>query len=167
LKFLYCYTKGALRMERNTLTLDEEAESICRWGAARAGVIVVVPVAGVIALMANEVYMIIRIAGIYGVKINESAATAFIGAMGGAFVGQALALMIPFPPMQIPIAIGVTYAIGKTAQAWIRDGMPADMTKYKDTFESFKAEAKNIVNELSIHPFKSKPLGDEKRDFSR
>lgn len=156
-----------MQTEKNIEIIDEEVESICRWGAARAGVIVVVPVVGVIALMANEVYMIIRIAGVYGVKINESAATAFIGAMGGAFAGQALALMIPFPPMQIPIGICVTYAIGKTAQAWIRDGMPADVTQYKDIFESFKQEAKSIVGELSKCPLKDKPLGDEKQDFPR
>lgn len=40
------------------LDMDWEAEKICRWGAARAGVIVVAPLVGTMALMANEVYMI-------------------------------------------------------------------------------------------------------------
>lgn len=41
---------------------DKEAEDICRWAAARAGVIVVAPVVGTMTLMANEVYMITRLA---------------------------------------------------------------------------------------------------------
>lgn len=156
-----------MEAEKDINVLDEQAESICRWGAARAGVIVIIPLAGTIALMANEVYMVVRIAGAYGVKINESAAVAFLGALGGAFMGQTLATMIPFPPLQIPIGVGVTYAVGKAAQAWIKDGMPVDTKKYAEIYETVKQEAKAFVDELSNHPFKSKPLGDEKRNFSR
>ena len=150
-----------MQAEKDMTVLDKKAESICRWGAARAGIIVIDPM----ILMANKAYMIIRIAYVYGVKINESQATAFIGAMDGAFVGQALSVI--FAPIKIFIGIGGTHAIGKAAQAWMKDDMPADMTKYKDIFESFKKEAKSIVDELSTHPFKNKPLGDEKRYFPR
>ena len=48
------------------LDMDWEAEKICRWGAARAGVIVVAPLVGTMALMANEVYMIIRLGELRG-----------------------------------------------------------------------------------------------------
>ncbi len=156
-----------MTIEKEGTVLDEEVEAICRWAAARAGVIVVAPVVGTIALMANEVYMIIRIAGVYGIKMNESAAAAFIGAMGGAFVGQTLMTMIPFPPLQIPIGVSVTYAIGKAAQAWIRDGMPMEMDQYQEIFEDIKKQAKKLVDELLLHPSKSKPLGDEKKDFTK
>ena len=37
---------------------DQQAESLIHWAAARAGVIVVTPMLGSVALMANEVYMI-------------------------------------------------------------------------------------------------------------
>lgn len=41
--------------------IEQEVESICKWAAARAGVIVVAPLLGTMALIANEVYMIMRI----------------------------------------------------------------------------------------------------------
>lgn len=43
--------------ELQPVDIEWEAEKICRWGAARAGVIVVAPLVGTMALMANEVYM--------------------------------------------------------------------------------------------------------------
>lgn len=156
-----------MKSEIEIVTINDEVESICRWAAGRAGVIVIVPVVGTIALMANEVYMIIRIAHAYGVKVNESAAVAFLGALGGAFMGQTFATMIPFPPLQIPIGVGVTYAVGKAAQAWIQDGMPTDAKKYAEIYETVKQEAKKMIAELTKHPLKDKPLGDEKKDFTK
>ena len=47
--------------ELQPVDIEWEAEKICRWGAARAGVIVVAPLVGTMALMANEVYMIMRL----------------------------------------------------------------------------------------------------------
>lgn len=75
---------------------DKEAEDICRWAAARAGVIVVAPVVGTMTLMANEVYMITRLAKLRGIKLSESAVLGLLGSLGGAFVGQTLATLIPF-----------------------------------------------------------------------
>lgn len=45
--------------------IEQEVESLCRWAAARAGVIVVAPILGQIALAANEIYLIKRIANVY------------------------------------------------------------------------------------------------------
>ena len=58
---------------------DDKAENLCRWGAARAGAIVALPGIGTMALMANEVYMIIRLGQLYDVKVSKSAA---VGAAG-------------------------------------------------------------------------------------
>lgn len=63
---------------------DKEAEDICRWAAARAGVIVVAPVVGTMTLMANEVYMITRLAKLRGIKLSESAVLGLLGSLGGA-----------------------------------------------------------------------------------
>jgi len=125
--------------------LDEEAESICRWAAARAGVIVIVPVIGSISLMANEVYLLLRLAKLYHVKLSESALFGFVGGIAGTVVGQTMATMIPFPPLQIPIAVSVTYAIGKVGAMWIKDGMPQDMQRYIQSFEEIKKSAKSRV----------------------
>lgn len=148
--------------------IDREVESLCRWAAGRAGVIVVAPVLGQIALAANEVYLIKRIADLYGKKFDEAASCAFISVLGGTFVGQSLATLIPFPPLQIPIGMGVTYAVGKAANAWIKDGMPdlddfAD--KYKDIFRKAKDDAKSMADIFKKDPNKDKPLGDENKNF--
>ena len=152
----------------NEEEIDKEVESLCRWAAGRAGVIVVAPLVGQIALAANEVYLIKRIANLYGKKFDEAASCAFISALGGTFVGQSLATLIPFPPLQIPIGMGVTYAVGKAANAWIKDDMPdlSDFAdKYKDIFQKAKDDAKSMVDIFKKEPNKDKPLGDENKDF--
>lgn len=152
----------------NEEEIDREVESLCRWAAGRAGVIVVAPVVGQIALAANEVYLIKRIANLYGKNFDEAASCAFISALGGTFVGQSLATLIPFPPLQIPIGMGVTYAVGKAANAWIKDDMPdlSDFAdKYKDIFQKAKDDAKSMVDIFKKEPNKDKPLGDENKDF--
>lgn len=148
--------------------IEQEVESLCRWAAARAGVIVVAPILGQIALAANEVYLIKRIANVYDRNFDETAGCAFISALGGTFVGQSLATLIPFPPLQIPIGMAVTYAVGKTANAWIKAGMPdfddyAD--KYKDIFNQAKEDVKKIIPNLKNSKDKDKPLGDENKKF--
>ena len=50
---------------------DKQADELIRWGAARAGVIVLTPVLGTASLIANEVYMISRIGSIYGETVRE------------------------------------------------------------------------------------------------
>ena len=52
-------------------SLDVEAEQLCQWAAARAGAIVIIPVVGTIALVANEFYMIERMSKLYGYDLNE------------------------------------------------------------------------------------------------
>lgn len=148
--------------------IDQEVESLCRWAAARAGVIVVAPILGQIALAANEVYLIKRIANVYDRNFDEASGCAFISALGGTFVGQSLATLMPFPPLQIPIGMAVTYAVGKTANAWIKDGMPdfddyAD--KYKEIFDQAKEDVKSIIPNLKNSKDKDKPLGDENKKF--
>ena len=44
---------------------QEEAETLCRWAAARAGVIVVAPLFGTMALIANDVYLVIKLGSVY------------------------------------------------------------------------------------------------------
>ena len=62
----------------------------------------------------------------------------------------------------------MTYAVGKTANAWIKAGMPdfddyAD--KYKDIFNQAKEDVKKIIPNLKNSKDKDKPLGDENKKF--
>lgn len=145
---------------------DKDAENLIRWGAARAGVIVAAPFLGTVALVANEVYMISRVASVYDIKLADKAVLAFLGSFSGAVAGSLAATLIPIPLLQIPIGISVTYGVGKAAQRWIQDGMPDDVRPYLEVFKAEKKKGAEEVEELKNNPLKDQPLGDEGKDFT-
>ena len=145
---------------------DDKAENLCRWGAARAGAIVALPGIGTMALMANEVYMIIRLGQLYDVKVSKSAAVGFLSSLGAAFAGQTLATLLPFPPMQLAVGVSVTYAVGKAAQAWIKAGCPSDVAEFKNIFQRVKSDAEDKWRDFMSHPQKDVPLGDEQETMN-
>ena len=152
-------------MDETTEDRDLKVETLCRWAAARAGAIVIAPLVGTVALMANEVYLVSRIARIYDVKLTERAVLAFLGAMGSQMAGNLLTTLIPFSVIQVPVAVGLTYSLGRVTQRWLRDGMPSDMTPYIEMFGEWKEKAKEQVEKLKDNPLKNVPLGDETKDF--
>ena len=114
------------------VNIEKEVDRIIKWGAARAGVIVITPLLGSVALMANEVYMITRLADARGIQLENGAIAGLIGSLGASFVGQMFFTLIPFPPLQVPVGVGITYALGKTADAWLKAGHPADVAQFKE-----------------------------------
>lgn len=146
--------------------IEAEAEKICRWGAARAGAIVITPFLGSVALMANEVYMITRLADLYGVELENGAIAGLMGSLGASFIGQTFFTFIPFPPLQIPVAVSITYGVGKAAHAWLKAGEPKDMAKFKEAFEQARKEGLKKAKEWSKLSFKDIPLGDESKKFN-
>ena len=152
-------------MDKTTEDRDLKVETLCRWAAARAGAIVIAPLVGTVALMANNVYLVSRIARIYDVKLTERAVLAFLGAMGSQMAGNLLTTLIPFSVIQVPVAVGITYSLGRVTQRWLRDGMPSDMTPYIEMFGEWKEKAKEQVEKLKDNPLKNVPLGDETKDF--
>lgn len=148
-----------------TIDIEREAEKICLWGAARAGVIVVAPLVGTMALMANEVYMIMRLGELRGVKLEESAVLGLLYSLGGSFVGQTLVTLIPLAPVQVPVGIAVTYGVGKVANAWLKAGQPEDIAQFKEVFEEARDEGMAKFKEIAGLECKDKPLGDEARSF--
>ncbi len=147
------------------INFDKEAEKICRWGAARASVIVVTPLLGTVALMANEVYMIMRLADMRGEKLEEGAITGLLGSLGASFVGQTLFTLIPFAPVQIPLAVAVTYGVGKAANAWLKAGCPEDIAQFKEIFDEARDEGMSKFKDFSHMNCKDTPLGDESKKF--
>ena len=146
----------------DTPELDEQAESVCRWAAARAAAIVVIPVIGLFWLTGNIMYMIARIARIYGEELSKASIKGFISAMIGNVVLLILASSIP--GLNIGIAAAVTYGMGKAAQAWIKDGMPADVIRYKQKFEEAKKNAKQHIDEFKSDPRRNQPLGGKSQE---
>jgi len=121
-----------------------EADELINWAAGRAAAIAIVPLplADVVPLVANEAYMIKKMAAIYGYTTGESVVTMLGGVAGGSIVGKALASFLP--GLKIPIAAGVTYGVGKAAKAYFESDMKLDVSKLKDTFEKAKSEAANF-----------------------
>lgn len=154
-------------IEQSTEDKDIQVETYCRWAAARAGAIVIAPLLGTVALMANEVYLVSRIARVYNVKLTERALIAFLGAMGSRVAGNLLTTLIPFSAIQVPVAVGITYSLGKVTQRWMKDGMPSDMSPYITMMGEWKDKAREQVDKLRDNPLKNVPLGDETIDFMK
>ena len=114
---------------------QEEAETLCRWAAARAGVIVVAPLLGTMALIANDVYLVIKLGSVYEEEIGEKAAVSLLSSLGAYFVGSTLTTLIPFAPLQIPVAVGTTYALGRVVTEWLKAGKPADLSPFKTVYD--------------------------------
>lgn len=152
-------------MEQSTEDKDVKVEMLCRWAAARAGAIVIAPLVGTVALMANEVYLVARIAKVYDIKLSERALLAFLGAVGSRVAGSLLTTIIPFSAIQVPVAVGITYSLGRVTQRWLKDGMPTDMGPYIEMMGEWKDKAREQVDKLKENPLKNVPLGDETIDF--
>ena len=142
-----------------------EAEKLCRWGAARASVLVVAPVFGTMALIANEVYMITRLADLRGVKISEGTALGLLGSLGATFIGQSVFTLLPIPAIQIPLAVSITYGVGKAANAWLKAGRPEDVASFREVFEKARKEGAENADTFSNMDCKDEPLGDESKKF--
>ena len=145
--------------------VDERGERLCRWAEARAGVIVVAPLLGTVALMANEVYLVSRLANLYGKRVSEGAVAGFLAAFSGTIAGNLLATLIPVAAVQVPIAMSVTYGVGRAAQAWIKADMPTDVSPYVEMFQNLSEEAKVKVKDLKNDPIGKIPLGDEAAQY--
>jgi len=140
-----------------TTELDEQAESVCRWGAARAAAIVVIPLIGLLWLTGNIVYMIARIGRIYGQELKTASIDGFISGMIGNAILVFLASSIP--GLNIAIAAAVTYGVGKAAQAWIKDGTPSDIAKYKEEYGTARKQAERLQGEFVSDRRRRMPLG--------
>ena len=162
---------GIFIMEEEKITViddkdrEEEALSLCKWAAARAGVIVVVPGLGTLSTVANDIYMIMKIGSVYEEKITEKAAVSLLGSMGTVFAGGKLATLIPFAPLQIPLAVGMTYGLGRVVMEWIKAGKPKDLSAFKKVYDDAVKYAKDNIDIFKNDPDKDKPLGDEKKKF--
>lgn len=145
---------------------QEQAEVLCKWATARAGVIVVAPLLGTMALIANQIYLICKLGQVYEEKITESAALSILSSLGAAYVGQTAVTLIPFAPLQIPIAMGTTYGLGKVVNQWFKSGKPKDMSAFKTVYVDAIAEVKKNADLFKNNPKKNEPLGDENKKFN-
>ena len=144
---------------------EEEALSLCKWAAARAGAIVVLPGLGTLSTVANDVYLIMKIGKVYEQEITEKAAVSLLGSMGTVFVGGKLATLLPFAPLQIPLAVGMTYGLGRVVMEWLKAGKPKDLSPFRKVYEDGVRYARENIGLFRDDPKKDETLGDEKKKF--
>lgn len=127
--------------QKNT---SDEADSYIQWASGRAAVIALspLPLSDTTALVVNEMYMIYKLAQIYGVATNKNVITTILGCSGGTFAGKLAASMLP--GLKIPIAAGITYGVGKAAKAYFESGMTLTSNELKENFLKNRQEANKI-----------------------
>ena len=99
--------------------VSHQVESICRWGAARAAGIAALPSFTYAGLLANDVYMVSRIAQVYGVCPAKEGVTSFLVGLGGSAVAALVCTLVPTVVLRVPVAAAITYGVGKLAAQWI------------------------------------------------
>lgn len=123
-------------------SVADEADSFINWAAGRAAAIAVIPLpfVDIVPLVANETYMIYRLAEVYGIPVDDTVITMILGCAGGSITGKLAASLLPI--LKIPIAAGITYGVGKAAQAYFESDMKLDKAELRETFLEEEREAK-------------------------
>ena len=161
------------QLEYNNETLaqatnvQEEVETICRWAAARAAGIAALPSFTYAGLLANDVYMVSRIAQAYGVCPAKEGVTSFLVGLGGSAVAALVCTIVPTVILRVPVAAAITYGVGKIAAQWIEEGMPVcpNFENYRQCLVEIYEHNKETVMTLAYTPLREKPLGNESEDF--
>lgn len=125
-----------------TESVSGEADSYINWAAGRAAAIALVPLplADVGPMIANEVYMLYKLAGIYGIAADNTVITMLLGCAGGSIAGKIGASFLPF--LKVPIAAAVTYGVGKAAKAYFESDMTMNEDELRQEFLAGEREAK-------------------------
>ncbi len=119
-----------------------DADDYIYWAAGRAAAIALIPLplADVGPLIANEVYMIYKLAGVYGIAADNAVTTMLLGSAGGSIAGKVGASFLPF--LKVPIAAAVTYGVGKAAKAYFESDMTLTEEQLKAVFLAGERAAK-------------------------
>lgn len=141
-----------------------QVEQFIFWGAGRAAALALSPKFSNIALCANATYMVTRIAHLYEVELKTGAIVGLVGGLSTAITTAAVSLLIPVKAVRVPVAVGLTYAIGKVAHIWIQDGMPSDIERYKPMLAEFLENGKALAGEVIRDTAASIPFTEGQRD---
>ena len=147
------------------LDRDYQVEQLVFWGAGRAALLAVSPKFSNVGLCANATYMVTAIARLYDVEIKTGAIFGLVGGLSTASATAALSLLVPVKAVRVPVAIGLTYAIGKVANIWIQDGMPSDINRYKPMLADFIESGKAMVGEIARDASANIPFTQCQRDL--
>ena len=143
---------------------DYQVEQFIFWGAGRAAALALSPKFSSVALCANATYMVTRIAHLYEVELQSGAVVGLVGGLSTAVGTAAISLLVPLKAVRVPVAVGLTYAIGNIAHIWIQDGMPSDIERYKPMVAEFLESGKAIAGDIIRDASASIPFTQGQRD---
>ena len=125
-----------------TESVSSDADSYINWAAGRAAAIALVPLplADVAPLIANEVYMLYKLAELYGIAADSTVISMLLGCAGGSVAGKVGASFLPF--LKVPIAAAVTYGVGKAAKAYFESDMTMNEKELRREFLAGEREAR-------------------------
>lgn len=135
------------------------ADQYIVWGAGRAAALALAPRFSTVALLGNAAYMVTRLAQVHEVDLKTGAITGFVAGLATAVTTAAVSLLVPIQAVRIPVAVGLTFAIGKAANMWIEDGMPADISRYKPMLDSWMEEGKALAASFAAAGYQHLPQG--------
>lgn len=135
------------------------ADQYIVWGAGRAAALALAPRFSTVALLGNAAYMVTRLAQVHEVDLKTGAITGFVAGLATAVTTAAVSLLVPIQAVRIPVAVGLTFAIGKAANMWIEDGMPADISRYKPMLDSWMEEGKALAASFAAAGYQNLPQG--------
>lgn len=135
------------------------ADQYIVWGAGRAAALALAPRFSTVALLGNAAYMVTRLAQVHEVDLKTGAITGFVAGLATAVTTAAVSLLVPIQAVRIPVAVGLTFAIGKAANMWIEDGMPADISRYKPMLDSWMEEGKTLAASFAAAGYQNLPQG--------
>lgn len=134
-----------------------QVDQYITWGAGRAAALAVTGKFSSLALLANAAYMVTRIAQAHQVEVKKGAVTGFVAGLATAVATAAVSLLVPVNVIRVPAAAGLTYAIGKAADIWIADGMPADISRYQPMMETWFKQGKEYAAGLAAQGYDKLP----------
>ena len=135
------------------------ADQYIVWGAGRAAALALASRFSTVALLGNAAYMVTRLAQVHEVDLKTGAITGFVAGLATAVTTAAVSLLVPIQAVRVPVAVGLTFAIGKAANMWIEDGMPADISRYKPMLDSWMEEGKALAASFAAAGYQNLPQG--------
>ena len=132
-----------------SLDTNYQVEQLIFWGMGRAAVAALAPKFGTVALCANAGHMVAKMARIHDVDLRQSAVLGLVGGLTSTLATALISLLIPSKIVRVPVAVGVTYAIGKVANVWIEDGCPSDIDRYKPMLMQWLKDGKSMAAEVA------------------
>jgi len=121
---------------------EAKADVYIEYASVRAACFAMIPlpIADVIPLVWNEVYMIGKLADVYGIKTFKPMLLALSWVAAASTVGKFIASFIPF--LGILIAAGITYGVGQMVKSIFQNEMTKNDNELKENFLAAEKEQK-------------------------